>query len=151
MANPYTEAATAILAKLQANSISAVRTRAHRFDRSKFDEIFGGSPGVIVSKASVARNLSNVCRENRRADVSVYVTIVDTTRNRDPSDNTDDDAFDNFVNTIESHLVDGLNTPTYGELEWVSSEEVDDTELTRNVGDLETTLQINYFVDSTEV
>lgn len=151
MTHPYRELAQAIVDDLDSQSIPAVRTRMHRISKEKLGEIFGSNPAVVISKARVARNLDQVGRDSRNALVVVAVTVIGKNSGRDPEDPTEEDAFDDYVQAVDKALDGNLETPTYGEATWVESNEIDDNEYTKTLGDLQTTMEISYIIQSTEV
>lgn len=153
MSNPFKElAASAVTALSNVDpAIPAVRTRSHRFTPEAFATTFGDAPAVIISKGSVERTVSGQCRDSRRATVSLIVTILDVEERCDPTATATQDEFDDYVDSVERALATFLPTSTYGTAKFLSSNETDDIEATRGLGDYESTIELTYFLESTEV
>ena len=154
MPNPFRELAAAAVTALgnaTPDPIGAVRTRSHRFSPEVFGTLFGDNPAVVISKGSLERSLSDQSRDSRRAYMTLTVTILDVEGRCDPTATDTQDAFDDFVNSVEKVLGANLNTATFGTAWFVSSSETDDIDATRGLGDFETTLELTYILESTEV
>jgi len=153
MPNPFREvsaSAVAILAALD-TPIASVRTRIHRFSPQHFTTLFGTTPAVIISKGNLDRTLDQSCRDSRRANVVLMVTILDDDEKCDPTDVTTQDIFDDYVNTVENVLSTKLPTTTFGNAVWVNTSEMDDNDITRGLGEFLTTIELTYRIESNEV
>ena len=153
MSNPFKEVSAAAVEHL-ANldePISAVRTRVHRFSPQHFAATFGEAPAVIISKGNMDRTLARQCRDSRNANVTLMVTVLDDDEHCDPTSVTTQDAFDDFVNSVENALATFLPTTTFGRAVWLNTTETDDNDITRGLGEFLTTLEITYRIESTEV
>ena len=153
MSNPFKELATSAITALgnADPAIPAVRTRSHRFTPEAFATTFGDAPAVIISKGSVERSISDQCRDSRRATVSLIVTILDVEERCDPTATATQDTFDDYVDSVEKALATFLPTASFGTAKFLNSSETDDIEATRGLGDYESTIELTYFIESTEV
>lgn len=153
MSNPFKELAESAVTHLGNldPAIPAVRTRSHRFTPEAFATTFGDAPAVIISKGSLERSISDQCRDSRRATVTLVVTVLDVEERCDPTATATQDTFDDYVDSVEKALATFLPTATFGTAKFLSSNETDDIDATRGLGDYETTLELTYFLESTEV
>ncbi len=153
MPNPFKELAEAAITVLGTldPAIPAVRTRSHRFTPEAFATTFGDKPAVIMSEGSVARTISDQCRDSRRATVTLVVTVLDVEERCDPTATATQDVFDDYVDSVEKALATFLPTTTFGTAKFLNSNETDDIDATRGLGDYESTIELTYFIESTEV